>query len=442
MMSSFEKKITLGFILKFTLPTMIMMVFNSFYTMVDGGFVSNYVGTGALSAVNIVFPVINLVFAIGIMLATGGSAIVAKQMGEGNKPLARQSFTLITICGAVIGIVISIIAISFTKQIVLLLGANEAIYEYCYEYGFFISIFVVFAILQVLFQFFFVTAGKPEIGLISTIIGGVSNIVLDYLFIVVFGMGIKGAAIATGIGYVIPSVIGIIYFSGKKNRILCFEKPIFSSDLIIKTCINGSSEMVSNLAVAVTTFLFNIIMMKYLGEDGVAAMTIILYAQFLFTAIFLGYTSGVAPLFSFNYGANDKGRLKQLFKISIGFVIVCSILAFGFSVLLSGTVVGIFAKAGSSVYDLAMHGMYLFAVGFLFMGFNIFASGLFTSLSNGKISAILSFLRTFVFIIIAIAVLPILFEVNGVWISIPVAEFLALIVSVYYMVKFKKVYEY
>ena len=293
-----------------------------------------------------------------------------------------------------------------------------------------------------MFQFFFVTAGRPNLGLWATVAGGVANIVLDYLFIVPLNMGIKGAAIATGIGYAVPSVIGLIYFSEKGQKSLSFAKPVRDLSILRKTCTNGSSEMVSNLAVSVTTFLFNRIMMDYLGEDGVAAMTIVFYAQFLFTAIFLGYTSGAAPLFSFNYGAQDKKKLHQLFRISMIFIAACSVIAFGLSIVLSDMVIGVFAASGSSVFELAKHGMYLFAAGFLFMGFNIFASGLFTALSNGRISAILSFLRTFVFLLLTILLLPLLLEVNGVWLSIPAAELMALVVALIYILKYRKVYGY
>lgn len=441
-MNTFEKKITPGFLLKFTLPSVIMMVFNSFYTMVDGGFVSNFVGTTALSAVNISYPLISLVFAIGIMLASGGSAVVAKQMGEGKQLIAKQSYTFIVTCGVVLGIIIAFIGLFFTKEISLLLGANDAIYEYCYDYILYISIFIPFAILQVLFQFFFVTAGRPDLGLILTVIGGAANIFLDYLFMGPMELGIKGAAVATGIGFMIPAVIGLIWFAKKEDRILCFTKPKFDGKVLIRTCTNGSSEMVSNLAVAVTTFLFNKLMMRYVGEDGVAALTIVLYAQFLFTAVFLGYTSGIAPLFSYNYGAQDEKRLKKLFKLSIIFITICSILAYAFSLLLAKPVVGLFSEPNSTVYNLAIHGMDLFGISFLFMGFNIFASGLFTSFSNGLISALLSFLRTFVFIILAIMFLPKLLNVDGIWLSIPLAELVALFVSLVYMIRYKKIYQY
>ncbi|WP_312496765.1 MATE family efflux transporter, partial [Anaerosporobacter sp.] len=255
-------------------------------------------------------------------------------------------------------------------------------------------------------------------------------------------LGIKGAAVATGIGFMIPAVIGLIWFAKKEDRILCFTKPKFDGKVLLKTCTNGSSEMVSNLAVAVTTFLFNKLMMRYVGEDGVAALTIVLYAQFLFTAVFLGYTSGIAPLFSYNYGAQNEKRLKKLFKLSIIFITICSILAYAFSLLLAEPVVGLFSESNSTVYNLAIHGMDLFGISFLFMGFNIFASGLFTSFSNGLISALLSFLRTFVFIILAIMFLPKLLNVDGIWLSIPLAELVALFVSLICMIRYKKIYQY
>lgn len=441
-MNSLDRKITPGFLLKFTLPTVIMMVFNSFYTMVDGGIVSNFVGTAALLAVNIVYPLINLVFAAAIMLATGGSAVVAKQMGEKRLFNARQSFSLITVCGVILGVLSALIGVLLTRDIVLLLGANEAIYQYCYDYAFYISLFSPLAILQVLFQYFFVTAGKPNLGLITTIIGGVSNLVLDYMFIVPLQMGIKGAAIATGIGFSIPAVFGLVYFGSGLNRSLRFVRPAYDPKILLNACGNGSSEMVSNLSVAVTTFLFNIMMMRYLGEDGVAAITIVLYAQFLFTAVFLGYTSGVAPLLSYNYGAANSARLKRLFTMSIIFIGVCSAIAYALSLCLARPVVALFAKPDNPVFELALHGMRLFAIGFLFMGANIFASGLFTALSNGRVSAILSFLRTFVFILAAVLTLPLVLGVDGVWLSIPAAEVLALAASVWYIIRLKKVYGY
>ena len=438
-MNSLEKKITPGFLLRFTLPTVVMMVFNSFYTMVDGGFVSRFVGTGALSAVNIVYPALNLVFALGIMLATGGSAVVAKLLGEGREEHARRSFTTLVVVALALGAAMTAAGTLLAGPGVRMLGANDAVFAYCRDYMFTLSLFVPFAMLQLLFQYFFVAAARPNLGLISTVAGGVANIVLDYVFIVPLKMGVTGAALATGLGFVIPAVVGLVFFACNRKGALHFARPRWEPRLLACACANGSSEMVSNLSVAVTTFLFNLLMMRTLGEDGVAAITIVLYSQFLFTAVFLGYVSGVAPLFSFNYGARDKKRLGQLFRLSLIFIAVCSLLAWALSLALSQQVVSVFAKRGEPVFDLAVHGLFLFSAGFLFMGFNIFASGLFTALSNGRVSAILSFLRTFVFIVAAILLLPRLLGVDGIWLSIPAAEALALLVSVWYMVRLKPV---
>ena len=441
-MNSFEHPITPGFLLRFTLPGMLMMLFNSFYTMVDGGFVSNYVGTDALSAINIVFPLINFVLAVGIMLATGGSAVTARQMGEKEPELARQSFSLLTVFTAGLGIVIAVLSIVFADPIVWALGSTDVLYEYCRDYLVFMSLFTPCCMLQILFQFFFTTAGRPNLGLAATLLGGVANMVLDYVLIVPLHMGIRGAAIATGIGQTIPTVIGLVYFFSRRNDLLYYVRPVLRGWVLGRACLNGSSEMVSNLAVAVTTFLFNIMMLSYLGEDGVAAITIVFYAQFFFTAIFFGYTSGVAPLISFHFGAQNHDRLKKLVRLSLLFVAVCSLLAYGLSVVLSQTVVGIFAQRGTAVFSIASDGMELFAIGFLFMGFNIFASGLFTALSNGIVSAVLSFLRTFVFLVAAIELLPKLWGVSGVWLAIPAAELLALVVSLACILRYRKRYQY
>lgn len=441
-MNSFERPITPGFVLRFTLPGMLMMLFNSFYTMVDGGFVSNFVSTDALSAINIVFPLINFVLAVGIMLASGGSAVTARQMGEKEPELARQSFSLLVAFSAGLGIVIAILSIGFVDPIVWALGSTDALYGYCRDYLVFMSLFTPCCMLQILFQFFFTTAGRPHLGLASTLLGGIANMVLDYVLIVPLHMGIRGAAIATGIGQAIPTVIGLVYFFSRHNDLLYFVRPVMRGWVLGRACLNGSSEMVSNLAVAVTTYLFNIIMLSYLGEDGVAAITIVLYAQFFFTAIFFGYTSGVAPLISFHLGAHNQNRLKQLVRLSLLFVVVCSLLAYGGSVVLSQTVVGMFAQRGTAVFSIASDGMELFAIGFLFMGFNIFASGLFTALSNGMVSAVLSFLRTFVFLIAAIELLPKLCGVSGVWLAIPAAELLALVVALFCILRYRKQYQY
>lgn len=418
-------------LLKFSIPTIIMMVFMSLYTMVDGIFVSRLIGTNALAAVNIVYPILSIVIAMGVMLGTGGSAIVASKMGEGKFAEARQDFTFLTIVGIIIGLVITIIGLFFLEPILRFLGASTEIYQYCYEYARPLVFFAVPGILQMLFQMFFVAAGKPALGLTVTILGGAANIVLDYVFIAVFDWGIRGAAVATGIGYCIPGGLGLIWFLIDRKNYLHFVKPAANPKVLLHTLTNGSSEMVANLSAAIITYLFNIIMMHYLGEDGVAAITIVLYAEYLLIAIYLGYSSGVAPILSYNHGEGNIPRLKKLFKMSIGSMLGTSVLTFIGALLFAGPLVRIFAPSGTPVYAMAVHGFHLYAASYLFKGVNIFASSMFTALNDGKTSAMLSFMRTLVFIVLGFITLPYLLEVNGVWLAVPFAEFLSILLSAY-----------
>ena len=442
MNNNLSQKFNIISLLKFTTPTIIMMVFMSLYQMIDGIFVSNFVGADALSALNIVFPVISVVIAISIMLATGGSAIIAKNMGEGKYQEAKENFSLIICVGAVVGILFTIIGLTFINPIIKALGATPSIYEYCYDYlGVFIS-FSILAIFQMLFQTFFVTTGKPGIGLLMTGIGGCANIFFDYLFIVVMNKGVTGAAIATLMGYSIPALFGLAYFTFNRKNTLHFVKPKLRIEILLEACSNGASEMVTNLAASIITFLFNIIMLKYLGENGVAAITIVLYAQFLLTSLFMGFSSGVAPIFSYNYGEGNITELKKIFKISIGFVTISSILVFGISILFSTPIIAVFARPGSEVFEITKHGFILFAISYLFTGVNIFASSMFTAFSNGKVSATISFLRTFVFIILSILLLPLVIGANGIWLAVPMAEALTIIMAIVYIIKLKTHYHY
>lgn len=441
MVNALSEKFGVISLIRFTAPTIAMLIFLAMYTMVDGVFVANLINENALSAINIVYPVSSIIVAISIMLATGGSAIIGKQMGEKNEVAARENFTMITVLGAVIGTVFGSLMIFFINPVINLLGATELLYQYCYDYLKLLLIFAPIGVLQMIFQFFFVTAGKPKFGLISTLFGGIANIILDYIFIAKLNMGISGAALATGIGYCIPAFWGIIYFGlSLEQRHLYFTKFKWDLDVILKTCLNGSSEMVVNLATAVTTLLFNLAMVKYLGEDGVAAITIVLYAQFLLTSIFLGFSSGAAPIISYKYGEKNFLELKSIIKICLGFVIVSSAIIFICSVVLADNIVGIFVNKDSYVAEVAVKGFYLFSLNYVFAGFNILVSSIFTALSNGKISATISFLRTFVFIIMAIIVLPKIIGVNGIWLSIPFAEMLTVFVSSYlfYKLSFKE----
>ena len=440
--NALDKKITAKSLFLFSLPSIIGMVFMNLYTMVDGMFVSRFVGTDALSAINIVFPIIMTVIAISTMLSTGGNAIISKKMGERKENEARKDFSTIVFISIALSVIISILSFIFINPLLKFLGANDSIYNYCFSYAVISLIFLPATMFSVVFQTFFITIGKANLGLTFTIIGGISNVILDYVFIKVLNFGISGAAIATGIGYSIPGLLGLAYFIfNRKNSLYIVKTKIFNLKLLSETCINGSSEMVSSLSASIVTLLFNNILMKLIGVDGVAAVTVILYIQGLLVAVFMGYSMGCSPLISFNYGKKDNDRLHKIYKLSIIGILVVSILVFMFGLLKSDLLVSIFTSNGTNVYKLSNIGLKLFSISFLFIGLNLFTSALFTALSNGKISAIISFLRTLVFIVISVLVLPLLIGINGVWLSVPVAELLSLIVSIFYLKKYKSKYK-
>lgn len=422
-------------LLRFALPTITMMVFMGLYTIVDTIFVAHFVNTDALAAINIVCPIISLTVGLGTMLATGGNAIIARNMGEGQQQRAKENFSLIFLVGVGLGVLIFAVCHIWLDQILRLLGASDRLFPYAKAYLGLLICFIPANILQTLFSNLFVTAGKPGLGSILSIGAGVLNIVLDYVFIVLCDMGIAGAALGTGIGYLMPSVVGVIYFLVNRSGQLYFCKPRWDGGVILESCLNGSSEMVSQLATAITTLLFNLSMMNLLGEDGVAAITIINYAQFLMNTFYIGFSMGVAPVIGFNYGEGNHIKQKRILRICVRFVIISSAVVFVAAFAGSGLLVGLYTGNGGAVYDLAVGGFRLFAINFLFSGLNIFTSAMFTALSNGKVSALLSFLRTFVFLVTAILVLPYMLGITGIWLAIPTAELAAVVFSVTFFVK-------
>ena len=426
MSAGLDKKISLKSIIAFTLPTMSTMVFLSLYTIVDGVFISRYVGANALSATNIVYPVINLVLGTSIMMSTGGSAIVAMLLGEKKEKRARSIFTSLTIVVFCIGILISILGNLFIKDIIYLAGSTKELYSDCYDYLSFTLYFVPIAILKTYFDYFLVTAGKPELGLLSGIIGGITNMVLDYIFIVPLRLGVKGAALATQMGMVIPVLIALSYFVyfSRKRGVLYFEKPIFQFRTIIKACANGSSEMVTQISTGITTYLFNIKMLQYIGVDGVGAITIVLYSQFLLTSIILGFSSGIAPL------------------ISYLMIVVFCIAVFCLSETIAPFITIIFTDKTSRLYHITVTGFRIFAISFLFDGINIFSSALFTAFGNGKISAFISFMRSLGFFVPIILILPLFLNVIGIWLVVPISEICTILISIYCYKIFKKQYGY
>ena len=435
------KKFTFLSLLKFTVPAIIMMLFMSLYTIVDGIFISRFIGTTALSGLNIIYPFMSFIHAIAIMLAAGGSAIVAIRMGEGKNEEARRTFSLIVYSGIFLGVFVAVFGSIFINEIIRFLGASPALEKYSYDYLKIIILFAPLSILQTLFQTFFITAGRPELGLRMTILSGTANGVLDYIFMKLFGMGMTGGALATVSGYLIISIFGIVYFI-KNKKSLYFVKVKMELETIKESCINGSSEMVTDISSGIVTFLFNIVMMKYMGEKGVAAITIILYSQFVFIAVYLGFSMGTAPIISYNYGNKNQEQLKRIFNICSKLIMNSSIGVFIISLIFSKYIVGFFTPEGTEVYEIAKKGFSLFAIGYIFAGYNIFSSSLFTALSNGKISAVISFMRTLVFIVIGIFFLPIVFKVNGIWLAVPFAEILSILVSLYFIRREKNNYGY
>lgn len=413
MSQSLAKDFNFRSLLKFAFPSIIMMIFMSLYSIVDGFFIAQYVDSMALSAANIVYPAVSILLAVGIMFGTGGSAVVAAKIGQEKQEEANRNFSALTLTTLIIGILGAVLGNLFCRQICSLLGATPVLMDYGTAYLRTILSFAPVCLLQALFQSFFVTAGRPGLGLSLTVSAGITNMLLDYLFVVPLHLG----------------VAGILYFTFARKG-LRFTRPEFSKGLLSTSCFNGSSEMVSNLSAAVVTYLFNMLMLKFEGEIGVAAITAILYGQFLFVALYLGYSIGVAPVFSFNYGSRNKQRLIRLYRISIRFVVVSSVIIALVAAFGSPVISAVFMQKGTYGFELTRHGGYLFSIAYLFCGTNIVASGIFTALSDGKTSALISFLRTFVFIVLSALLLPLVLGTNGVWLSIPVAEFLTLFISV------------
>lgn len=436
-----DQKWSAGSLLRFAFPTIFMMMFMGLYTMVDTVFVAQFVNTDALSAINIVCPVVHITVGMGTMIAAGGNAIVSRNMGAGEQQEAKENFTLLILTGAAVGFLIFLGGTVWVEEIVRALGASGLLVPYCKDYLTALLLFAPANVLQTLAANLFVTAGNPGLGFGLSLLAGAANIALDYIFIVPCGLGIRGAALGTGFGYLIPAVGGLIYFADRKGT-LSFTRPKLKWAVIRESCFNGSSEMVSQLAAAVTTFLFNRTMMNLLGEDGVAAITIIIYSQFLLNTLYIGYAIGIAPIIGFNYGNGNEVRQKQVFSISIRFIAAASVLIFAASRFGGSYIVRLFADDTSEVYRIAADGFAMFSYSFLFCGLNQFASAMFTALSNGRVSAILSFLRTFGLLAGGIVLLPRVWGLAGVWLAAPVAEGVMFAVSVACLAAYRSRYAY
>lgn len=419
-------------LIRFAFPSMVMMLFMGLYTTVDTVFVARFVNTDALSAINIVCPVINLTVGLGTMLAAGGSAVVAGKMGSGNAEEARQDFTRIVLAGILTGLLIMTAGLSAMDEIVRWLGASGRLAPYCRDYLRILLIFSVGNMMQVLYQNLIITAGRPGLGLLLSVLAGTANIAFDYLFIVLLKMGIQGAALGTGAGYLIPAIAGTVFFWKGRSE-LHFVRPGKGWQVLAESCLNGASEMVSQLSAAVTTFSFNAVMMRLLGEDGVAAITVLIYTQFLLTTLYIGFSMGIAPVISYAYGSGQSRQLKRVIRIGLGFVGMISLLLFLVSCLGGEGIARLYAGEQERVFALTSSGFRIFSVSFLFSGYNIFASALFTALSDGRSSALLSFSRTFGFLMLYLLVLPGIFMETGVWAAVPAAEGSAFLLTVWLM---------
>lgn len=429
-------------LLQFTLPSIIMMIFTSIYSVVDGLFVSNFVGITPFAAINLIFPFIQIMGCFGFMFGAGGSALVSLTLGTGKKEQANQIFSMLTYLALILGVVLAVLGFLFIEPIAILMGADEVMLPYCVTYGRILLLSLPAFLLQNMFQNFLITAEKPTLGLFVTILAGVTNMCLDALFIIVFHWGLAGAAIATAIAQCVGGVLPFIYFARKNSSLLKLGKMYFNGKMLLTTCINGSSELVTNISMSVVSILYNFQLMKFSGENGVAAYGAVMYVGFIFAAVFLGYSIGVAPVIGFHHGAQNTKELKGLFKKSNTLVISADLLLALLALILSPTLARIFVGEEPVLLEMTVTAFRFYSISVLFSGFNIFGSAFFTALNDGLVSAVISFLRTLVFQIATVLILPVFFELNGVWYSLFIAEILSFAVTLTFYITKRKTYHY
>ncbi len=419
-----------------------MMVFTSIYGVVDGFFVSNYVGKTQFAAVNFIFPLLMIFGAVGFMFGTGGSALIAKTYGEGKKDKAQRIFSLIVYTSVACGIAIAVLGFIFVRPLAALLGAKGDMLDYGVIYGKILLLSLPASILQFEFQSLFIAAEKPKLGLFVTVGAGVTNMVLDWLFTAVFRFGIIGAASATALSQCVGGIVPLLYFSLPNSSILRLRKTGFDLKSLSRTVTNGSSELMSNLSMSLVSMLYNFQLMKYAGEDGVSAYGVLMYVSMIFIAIFIGFSVGVAPVISYHYGAENHKELKSLLKKSIVIIGITSLFMLLLGEVLAMPLSKLFVGYDRNLYELTLRGFYIYSFSFLFSGIAIYSSSFFTALNNGLISALISFLRTLIFQSLAVILLPLIFDIDGIWYSIVLAEFVAALVSAIFLLALKKKYKY
>lgn len=426
----------------FVLPTIANMIFLSVYGIVDGLFISNFVGKVAFAAVNVTFPIFSILGVFGLMLGTGGSAIIGKTLGEQDSERANSYFSFFVYICIAVGIVMAVVGVFIFKPVIMLIGVEEAMIRPCMIYGIIGMATIPFFMLQFLFQILFVTAEKPQLGFLITVLTGVSNMALDFLFIVVFHWGIAGAAVATGLSEILGGVVPLIYFIRPNDSLLHIGRAKADWQALRKACTNGLSEFVSTVSESVVTLLYNFQLLRLAGSDGVAAFGVMQYCTYIFFAIFAGYVLGVQPLFSYNLGAENQLEMKNLFKKSMLIMEGLGLVMLALLVIFARPLVSIFVGYDADLVDMATHGLRIYSLLFITCGINIFASGMFTALNNGVVSAICASVRVIVCEIGAVLILPVLFGLNGIWSAAPVAEIGAITVSLIFIIRLRKRYGY
>lgn len=431
-----------GNLLRFTLPSVVMMIFTSIYGVVDGFFVSNFVGKTPFAAVNFIMPFLMMLGAFGFMFGAGGSALIAKILGEGDHRGANRIFSMLIYAAGGLGILIAVPGIAFLKPIAAWLGAEGELLTHCITYGRILLLALPALMLQFTFQSLFITAEKPYLGLASTVLAGVLNMVLDALFMAVFQWGVVGAAAATAISQLSGALFPLIYFSLPNSSLLRLGRPAFIGRALLKTCTNGSSELMSNVSMSLVNMLYNFQLMRYAGENGVAAYGVMMYICFVFIAAFIGFSTGSAPLVSYHYGAKNRAELKGLLTRSLVIIGVASVAMLVLGILLATPLSHLYVGYDEALLDMTRHGFVIFSLSFLFSGIAIYGSTFFTALNDGLTSALISFLRTLLFQVAAVLILPIFFELDGIWYSIVVAELIAAAVTAVFLFVKRKKYGY
>ena len=431
-----------GKLLRFTLPSIIMKIFTSVYGVVDGFFVSNYAGKTQFAAVNLIMPFLMILGCVGFMFGTGGSALIAKMLGEGKNEKANSTFSLIVASSALIGVVFGILGIIFIRPVAIFMKADGELLEYCVTYGRIILAALPFYILQYEFQCVFSTADKPKLGLYVTVAAGVSNMILDALFTAVFPFGIVGAAVATAVSQFVGGFVPLVYFARKNTGLLRFTRFSFDGKSLLKACTNGSSEFMSNVSMSLVSMLYNFRLMEYAGDDGISAYGILMYVSFIFQSFFIGYSIGTASIVGYNFGAKNKKELHSVLMKSLMIVGICALVMFAAGEILASPLSKIFAKDHAELLEMTVHAFRIFSFSFLFSGFSIFGSSFFTALSDGLTSALISFLRTLVFQVAAVIIFPIFRGLDGVWLSIVAAELASIIVTGAFLSAKRKKYGY